>query len=580
MNKEQIGDDIVIVKWKKRDLLTDIKSIILRNAGVSEEEFFVDDNKKFHIDCLEDAASCIKDSIKAGEDIRIIGDYDADGVNSTAILLMTLQSLKAKVSYRLPKRISEGYGISEKIVDEINSGLIITVDNGISAIDVIQKAKNKGLKVIIIDHHLRHESGEIPNADIVIDPNAIENSADFNGYCGAGLAYKLAEQLIPDNKKLLDKLICFAAIGTIADVMELKSENRRIVQKGLANMTSFGKRTTGLASILSACEMNKHLSSIDVAFKIGPMINAPGRLYDDGAKISVEALIYNGKYDEKIGLNLVRINEERKDCVETSVKKIKENISLNCLYGDIPLIVYEPGLNEGIIGIMAGRLAEELNTPTMVFTDSLEPGLLKGSARTARGIHLKNLLDACSTTIYKYGGHAEAAGITIEKDKFYDFVEMAQDKVICPEESEDHDTIEYDLEIDASEIGDMYNELRKYEPFGNGNPRVVFKINNYKLSPRYSNYYRLMGKDNSHIKLFGVKSSAIWFGEAQKYFDLKEPRQVSMIGEISCNYFRDIPELQVEVKDLKNATIKIEKSALGKRLEELAKKRYEEGEIL
>lgn len=569
--KRKIG--VIRIKWVKRDSYTDVKNVVLTNMGIQEKDLYIDENKVFRIDNLDDAKDMILEGIKNGEEFTVVGDYDVDGVTATSIMLLTLISLKAKVKYRIPKRISEGYGISEKIIDEIDSGIIITVDNGIAAIEAIKKAKEKGLKVIVIDHHLKNENGILPDADIIIDPNAIENSAEFNGYCGAGLAYRVAEILVED-KKLLEKLLCFASLGTIADVMQLKSENRRIVKDGLQNMVSFGKRTSGLASILSSCELNKHITATDVAFKIGPMLNAPGRLYDDGAKIAVEALVYDGKYKEDIGLNLIKINEERKAVVKESVEKVKENISCNCLYGDFPLIIYEPGLNEGIVGIIAGRLAEEQNIPVIVFTDTEDEKIIKGSARSAQGVHLKNLLDKCSDKIYKYGGHAEAAGISIEKDKLYDFMDAMRDNVEEPDTSIPNDIVYYDLEIDANDLKRTFSEVQKYEPYGEGNPKIVFKIKDYKLSPRYSGYYKTLG-DGTHIKLFGVGSSAIWFSGAKEYFDLKEPKQVDIIGKLSCSYFRDMPELQVEVIDLKDATQKIEKSALGKRLEELAKKRYE-----
>mgnify|MGYP004459239693 CR=1 FL=1 len=567
------------MKWVKKDDSKTIKEVVMRNITVPELEFEIDENRVYRIDRLDEVVSKIKECIDNNENIRIVGDYDADGVTSTSILYMALISLGAKVSYRLPKRISEGYGLSEKIVDEIDNGLVITVDNGIAAIDAIKKAKEKGLYVIVIDHHLRNDKNELPDADIIIDPNAIENSADFNGYCGAGLAYRVAEKLLEDNQKLLDKLLCFAAIGTIADVMELVSENRRIVKNGLKNMESFGKRTTGLASLLSICEISRHVSASDIGFRIGPMLNAPGRLYDDGARKSVEVLTYNSKYDESKGKELFDINAERKEIVAKSVERTKNVIIQNCLFGDEPMIVYVPQVPEGIVGILAGRIAEDLNTPTIIFTDTEDPNILKGSGRTARSVHLKNLLDSCSEHIYKYGGHAEAAGISIERSKLDEFICAMQEHIEFTEEAKDDDVVYYDLEIDAKDIKPTMLELDKFAPFGNGNPDIVFKINNYRLSPRYSSYYKLMGADDSTIKLFGVGSSALWFNESQKYLNMKEPKQLTLIGKLSRNYFKDTVDYQVEIIDAKDDSVKVEKSALGKRLEEMAKKRrLKEGE--
>ena len=200
------------MKWEKRSTFNTIEEVVLNNSGLTKEEFFVDENKKYRIDNLKEVAELITDCVNKKLKITIIGDYDADGINASAIMKMAIDSIGGQVTVRLPKRFSEGFGLSEKIVDEIDSGLLITVDNGIAAIDAVKKAKDKGLIVIVTDHHLPNEDENgnkmIPDADIVIDPNAIDNSADFNGYCGAGIAYKIAEELIPDNKVLLSKLIC------------------------------------------------------------------------------------------------------------------------------------------------------------------------------------------------------------------------------------------------------------------------------------------------------------------------------------------------------------------------------------
>ena len=566
------------MKWEKRSTFNTIEEVVLNNSGLTKEEFFVDENKKYRIDNLKEVAELITDCVNKKLKITIIGDYDADGINASAIMKMAIDSIGGQVTVRLPKRFSEGFGLSEKIVDEIDSGLLITVDNGIAAIDAVKKAKDKGLIVIVTDHHLPNEDENgnkmIPDADIVIDPNAIDNSADFNGYCGAGIAYKIAEELIPDNKVLLSKLICFAAIGTVADVMPLIHENRRIVEKGLKNMTYSKSRTKGLESILRVCELNKHITSTNIGFKIGPMINAPGRLYDDGANISLNALIHDSTYDEKIGLKLNEINEKRKEIIEDAMNRIDINISTNCLYGDYPLVIYEPNLNEGIIGIIAGRLAEKFNSPTIVFTDSEEPNILKGSGRSACGVDLKALLDLNANLLYKYGGHESAAGVSIEKDNLYELSDMLKETIEEPVEDNFNDTIYYDLEIPADKISETFIELRKYEPFGEGNPRPVFKVNEYRLSPRYSSYFKTMGKDNSVLKVYGVKSSGIGFGMTEKYTELKEPKVLDLIGTISQNFFRDIPELQVEIVDMVSGEQKIKKSAVSKKLAELAKNRY------
>ncbi len=555
----------------KRDSATTIAQVIARNTGYKSLEE-LEGKVSYWIDKLEEAADRIKKAIRNKELITIVGDYDADGVTSTAILYMVLLFLGANVRYRIPHRLSEGYGINMNIIDEIDSGLIITVDNGIVAFDPIKAAKDKGVSVIVTDHHIPAESGELPEADIVIDPH-IPGTADFENYCGAGIAYKLAK-LLTDDKKLLAKISCFAAIGTVADVMPLVEENRQIVKEGIKNMTTYGARTTGLYSILHAADLETNMTATDIAFKIGPMINACGRLFDDGADIAIKAIIYDGKYDENIGIQINEYNETRKKKVKEGVEAAYNNIAMNCLHGDIPLVVYEPSIEEGIVGIIAGRLTEEKQIPTFVFTDSREPGIYKGSGRSAGGVHLKNLLDACSDTLYKYGGHAEAAGVSVKADDFEAMKEAFQEN--CPEliGATDSEDTYYDLEIKANEIDDTLKELKKYEPFGEGNPRPVFLIKGFQLSPRYSSTYKTLGDNQEHLKLFGVGCSAIAFGQVDRYHELSDPSKLDLIATISENFYMGKGETQLEVVYMDEAKASFTKSLLAMKLEEMAKDRY------
>jgi single-stranded-DNA-specific exonuclease len=342
------------MKWIKFDESKTIEDVILRNTKYDNINNFVNGSKTtYQIKGLEEAALIIKNAIKNKIPITIVGDYDADGVNSSSIMDVSIKELGGIVKVRLPKRFSEGYGLSTKIVDEIDEGLIITVDNGIVAFDAVEQAKAKGLTVIITDHHLPDDSGKLPDADIIINPH-IKGTADFEDYCGAGIAYKLAQKLI-DNPKTLKKLSCFAAIGTICDVMPLIEENRLIVIEGLRNLVTYGCRTSGMYSLLKANDLDRHITAENIGYKIGPIINAAGRLKDDGAYDAYKVVSYDGPFDETLGLELVELNETRKKIVADSMAKIRSNIQSNCLFGEFPLVVYEPKLNEGIVGILAGR---------------------------------------------------------------------------------------------------------------------------------------------------------------------------------------------------------------------------------
>ena len=553
----------------KRDEAKTIEDVICRNVHLSKIED-LDEKIEYVINFLDKAAEMIKDAIKKKKIITIVGDYDADGVTSSSILYYVLKLLGANVKVRIPRRLSEGFGLNMNIIEEIDSGLVITVDNGIVAFEPVKRAKEKGLDVIITDHHLPDESGKLPEADLIIDPH-LEGAADFADYCGAGIAYKLAQHLTTD-KKVLAKLSCFAAIGTIADVMPLIKDNRQIVKEGLKNMVTYGNRTTGLYSVLHAADLDNHITAHDVAFKIGPMINACGRLFDDGAMIAFESIVYDGPYKEEIGTKLVEHNETRKAKVAQGMEAVHKNIVTNCLFGDIPLVVYEPSIEEGIVGIIAGKIAEEYNVPSFVFTDSKEEGIYKGSGRTAGNVHLKDLLDASSETLFKYGGHAEAAGVSVESKNFDKMCEMLQDK--CPELvlDEDSGNVYYDLEIKASEIVKTCKLLEKYEPYGQGNPKPVFLVRDFQLSPRYSQFYKELSAGT--ISLYGIGCSAIGFGMVQKYHDLSDPKKLLLVGTISESFFMGRGEVKLEIEEMDASNTTFTKSLLAQRLEAVAKSRY------
>lgn len=560
--------------WKKTDESTTIEEVVLRNTGYSDISKFINGSLKvYSIKYLKEAAEMIKKAIEEGLQITIVGDYDADGITASATLSLTLTKMGAKVKVRLPKRLSEGYGLSTKIVDEIDSGLLITVDNGIVAFDAIKLAKEKGLQVIVTDHHLLDESGEIPCADIVINPH-IPGTADFSDYCGAGIAYKLAQLLIPEDTQTLKKLSCFAAIGTVCDVMPLVEENRLIVCEGLKNMVTYNCRTSGLYSLLRATELDRVITEENLGFKIGPIINAAGRLFDDGAMKSYETIVYDGPFKEDIANELIEINDMRKKEVETALNKLYQNIQENCLFGEYPLVLYEPGIPEGIVGILAGKLAEEKNVPTFVFTDSDNPDVLKGSARSACGVHLKNLLDLSADTLYKYGGHAEAAGLSVEKDKYYDMINAFVENIPDPVVPIDNSTVYYDLEIPASKVEETIKELEKYAPYGEGNPRIRFKVTDFELSPRYSSFYNTLGDQNQHLKLFGVNMDALGFNMVQKYQDIHEPKSLNMIGTLSTNYFMGRSATQITMDDFTNSEKKTELPRLARLLSEKSRTRY------
>lgn len=540
--------------WKKRGTETTIDEVIQRNTGIDVAEF-LNPPTSYTVMNLDKAAAMIRDAADHHEKITVYGDYDADGVTASVILYATIRAMGVTPDIVLPKRFSEGYGLSMKCVEEINSGLLITVDNGIVAIDQIARAKEKGLKVLVVDHHEPREDGVLPNADCIVNPHAIPGG-DFDGYCGAGLAYKLAQEL-QVSVELEDKLVSFAAIGTVADVMPLIKDNRNIVVEGLKKINQ-GIMVPGLKKLLELMNL-QHVSEGEIGFKIGPVINASGRMYDDGAKRVFDLLIGGQNYADRMAESLISTNQLRQASVKEGMIYCDRLIAERCLYGESPLILYttkedEKVFHEGVVGILAGKLAENFKVPTFVFTET-ESGILKGSGRSYGDINMKELCDAVSSTLIAYGGHAGAAGVSVEIDKVEDMKSAMAAYVaalpVTPEQADD--TVLYDLEIKSDELAKTMQALNRFAPFGEGNPRPVFKVSDIHLSPSGGNLYRTMGEQSQHIKLFCDGFDCVGFDKTEEYKDAGEPTIIDVVASLSENFFADKVTLQLEMADFQRA---------------------------
>lgn len=532
---------------KKCENLNTIKEVVLKNTGLSENEFF-NPSSDIKIKDMDKAIDIIKNAIQNKKHITVVSDYDCDGICAASIFKLAFSYLNADFSIRLPKRFSEGYGLSEKIVDEINDGLLITADNGIAAIEAIKKAKDKGLEVIITDHHLPVESHELPEADVIIDPNAIPDSSPFSHYCGAGLAYKLICELI-NNNEVKTKSLVFAAIATVGDVVPLIGDNRNIVIDGLKILNSdLNKIPTGLYALLDVFDLC--FSTIDektIGFKIAPAINAPGRLEDNGAEFAFNVISYEGNIlnAKDYAKKLFAYNENRKVLKDKSLELLKENIQENNLENEKPLVIYQSKLHEGLVGLLAGSLSEEYKTPCFILTDSEDPNVIKGSARGFGDVHIKNSLDTISDILENYGGHKSAAGLSLKKENFNEFKNRIGSVISVEEQSDD---VLYDLEISEKEIPETIKELSKFAPFGEGNPQIVFLIKDYELVPRMGKFYDFLGKNKSFLKLFS-NCNAVSFNCAEKFIKDEYPKKVKLIGTIGYNYFKNRAYPQVEFFD-------------------------------
>lgn len=566
--------------FKKRNPgLHTIEQIVCANTGISAEEL-ANDTAQYTVDGIRDAVHLIHWGMQHKKIFYIAADYDVDGIAAASILNMALRALGCVAVVRLPKRFSEGYGLSIKAVDEFSDGqIIITVDNGISSIEAIHRAKEKGMTVIVTDHHLakvEEESGEViyPEADLIIDPNAVLFSADFEGYCGAGLAYKLAISLLGSKHRLLPKLTSLAAIATIADSVPLIKENRRIVKEGLKSMVTKEGSTMGLYALLYALDLDRYVNSVNIAFKLAPVLNAPGRLRDDGAMDSFRLLSFDGSYYQAKALveRQLQDNKVRRQLTEYWMQKTEEHITKECLFGNFPLVVYVPGTPEGIIGIVAGRMAELMRAPCFILTDS-EAGILKGSGRSYGGVNLKKLLDINRRYLAKYGGHADAAGISIKKEFLSDFSNALMD-TLNGYPVPVSDDVHYDLKIAANELTGIMEEVLKFEPYGMKNPAPVIYIEDLLLTPSGTSHYKLFSNGKG-VRLQNAELDLVSFEGASEYAQLKKPRHVGLIGTLSLRYFMGRYKNQMEVLHICSCDTKEEKTPLASELESLAMRRYE-----
>ncbi len=451
------------------------------------------------------AVDIIKRKIQENKKIRIIGDYDVDGIISVFILYTALKKCGANVDYEIPDRIKDGYGINENIVKvAYDEGVdtIITCDNGISAIDQIQYAKDLGLTVIVTDHHdvpFIEEDGVrtflSSQADAIINPKQIECEYKFKSICGAGVAFKLMEALYEEigmDKEECYKLIEFVAIATVCDVVDLIDENRIFVKNGLEMLNN--SKNIGINALKKACGLeDKEITAYHLGFVIGPCLNASGRL--DSAKKGLELLLMEDDEEAKnLAQEIVDLNDARKNMTKEGVDRAINIIDSTDINNDNILVVYIPDIHESLAGIVAGRVKEKYNKPTIILTKSEEG--VKGSARSIEEYNMFEGLLACKELLDKFGGHPMAAGLSLQEDKVDELRIALNNK--CELTDED---LTRKIMIDSSLPLEYLNlhlieELNVLEPFGKGNAKPVFGVRDAKITKAM-----LLGKDKNVLKL-------------------------------------------------------------------------------
>ena len=499
---------------------------------------------------MDRAVDILKEKIEEGKKIRVIGDYDIDGVNATYILQQGLAGLGADVDTDIPDRIKDGYGLNQMLIDralEDDVDTIITCDNGIAAMNEIAYGKENGMTIVVTDHHevpYLEENGEkkylLPPADAVVDPHRADCEYPFKGLCGAAVAYKLVEVLYRVSGKseqevehLQESLMENVAIATIGDVMDLVGENRVFVKKGLELLKT--TKNEGLHALMQCTGVDTaNLNTYHIGFVIGPCINAGGRL--DTAKRALELLNASNRREAvTLAADLKELNDSRKEMTEEGVEEAVRQIESSSWKDDQVLVVYLPKCHESIAGIIAGRIKERYYRPTFVLTRG-EAGV-KGSGRSIEAYDMFAEMSRCRELFTKFGGHKLAAGLSLEEEKVEVFRKRINELADLTEEDLQM-KVSIDMRLPFPYINEeLIHELKILEPFGKGNGKPLFAESKLRvIQPR------IFGKNRNVLKCRledqqGNQMEAVYFGEVEDCLRQMEKKQI-----MSFTYYPSINE--------------------------------------
>ena len=499
---------------------------------------------------MDRAVDILKEKIEEGKKIRVIGDYDIDGVNATYILQQGLAGLGADVDTDIPDRIKDGYGLNQMLIDralEDDVDTIVTCDNGIAAMSEIAYGKENGMTIVVTDHHevpYLEENGKkkylLPPADAVVDPHRADCEYPFKGLCGAAVAYKLVEVLYRVSGKseqevehLQDNLMENVAIATIGDVMDLVGENRVFVKKGLELLKT--TKNEGLHALMQCTGVDTaNLNTYHIGFVLGPCINAGGRL--DTAKRALELLNASNRREAvTLAADLKELNDSRKEMTEAGVEEAVRQIESSSWKDDQVLVVYLPECHESIAGIIAGRIKERYYRPTFVLTKG-ETGV-KGSGRSIEAYDMFAEMSRCRELFTKFGGHKLAAGLSLEEENVEVFRKRINELADLTEEDLQM-KVSIDMRLPFPYINEeLIHELKILEPFGKGNGKPLFAESKLRvIRPR------IFGKNRNVLKCRledqqGNQMEAVYFGEVEDCLRQMEKKQI-----MSFTYYPSINE--------------------------------------
>ncbi len=475
---------------------------------------------------MKQAAAILKKKIEEQKRIRIIGDYDIDGINAAYILLEGIEFLGGEADSDIPERIKDGYGLNIDLIERAyQDGIdtIVTCDNGIAAADEIAYGKSLGMTVIVTDHHeVPYEEVEgtrsyrLPPADAVVDPKQQGCAYPFSGLCGAAVAYQLVRVLCGEmgrDAKNLDYLLENAAIATVGDVMDLEDENRIIVKEGLRRISS--TQNLGLRALMECTKLEKdRIRAYHIGFILGPCMNASGRL--DTAKRALDLLRTKSKKEaDVLAGDLKALNDSRKEMTEAAVVWAKEQVETGEIRDDRVLVIYLPKCHESLAGIVAGRVRESYYRPVFVLTDAAEG--VKGSGRSIEAYHMFEELSKCKELLTKFGGHKLAAGLSLKKENIEAFRHMLNENCTLTREDMTEKVV-IDMELPFHCVTECFiRELSLLEPFGKGNTKPVFAARKAELLSG-----RILGKNRNVLKLrvcdaSGTVIDAMYFNHVEDF---------------------------------------------------------------
>ena len=554
-------------------------NVLLKNRGITEgqsvEQFLSEDDGIWHdpflYNDMRKAVDIINDTMDRKGKILVYGDYDCDGVTATSILVRYFRSHQINVYYIVPHRSEHGYGLTEKIMDKViekNPDLVITVDCGVTNVDTVQELKNRGIKVIVTDHH--NVKDELPAADCVICAKRPDNTYPFIDLCGAGVALKVVEALGKDGRhkvtgNIWRQAVELAGLATIADLVSVTNENRTIIKRAFKSMKNPSNVGVGVMNEMLLTP-GKTLDETFISFNFVPRINAAGRLYDsaDALKLFLEN---NPTEARSAAMDLTKENDERKEIeakvfdearsqLENPSRPDKWSLTNTCG----PIVVYGKDWHQGVLGIVAGKLSQYYGRSALVFTDdSTEPGCAKGSGRAFGDFDLYDCLERISDKLVNFGGHKKAAGLLVRKTEMCAFMEalenesarIIEEKGQSGEENED-DVINAECEILPEGLDfDSYYEVSKLRPFGIGNPKPVFVTNGLVIT----NIAQMSGGAHVRLDLTDSKGkislSAVGFGMGDYYNILRAGDRIDIAYTLNEYCYRGETSLSLHLEDIR-----------------------------